>query len=86
MTEHLDFGVLAIRALEKLSPADRHLVDWHFAKPRPGFSRGAWDLAVGYLLERALGREVSAKLARECQVTLDEMRVERMRELERRAA
>jgi len=84
-----DYSVLAKRALDRLSPADRQLVDWHIERTRwegTGFARGEWSMAVGYLLMKALGRDVTTKAEREAKATLDEMRVERMRELARKAA
>jgi hypothetical protein len=87
MTEHVDYAVLAKRALELLSVADRQLVAWHQERSRWDLnSRGDRDQAIGYLLMRALGREVSPKTAKACLATLDAMRTERMREIARKAA
>lgn len=65
-----------------MTAVERQLIDWYFAQPGQSTSR---SIAVGYLLKRSVGGEVSKKLAAECEKTLERMHAERQRDLARAA-
>lgn len=63
-----------------MTVAERQLIEWCEARHWMSLST---MLAVGYLRARALGHEVSAKLAKECQRTLEQLHVQRVQEIAR---
>lgn len=57
---------------------ERQLIEWCETR---GWMSLSTTLAIGYLRMRALGREVSKKLAAECEKTLAALRTHRLREI-----